>query len=228
MHAMPDLIVVSGAAGALGAAVVEEFVARGTLVVALDRAGERLTSLSGQRVRPVRVDLTDVVDVARAWEEVDSLGQPTALVCVAGAFAGGSLDDTDPPILDQMMSVNLSTVLWSCQAAVARMRRAGGGAIVTIGSRTGVSGSGPVAYAAAKAAVIRATEVLADELRPDRIRVNCVLPSVIDTAANRSWMSAEAVAKAVSPAAIARVVAFLCSADSTPISGAAVPVYGDA
>ena len=88
------------------------------------------------------------------------------------------------------------------------------------------SGSGPVAYAAAKAAVIRASEVLADELRPDLIRVNCVLPSVIDTAANRSWMSDAALARAVSPAAIARVVAFLCSADAEPISGAAIPVYG--
>jgi NAD(P)-dependent dehydrogenase (short-subunit alcohol dehydrogenase family) len=228
MQVMADLIVVTGAAGALGSAVVEELVGRGAAVAALDRAGERLAALSAERTHPIQVNLTDPEDVTRAWKEIDSLGQPTALVCIAGAFAGGSLDATDAATLDAMLSVNLATMLWSCQAAAPRMRRAGGGAIVTVGSRTGVSGGGPVAYAAAKAAVIRATEVLADELRPDRIRVNCVLPSVIDTPANRSWMSADAVARAVSPAAIARVVAFLCSADAGPISGASIPVYGDA
>ena len=224
---MTELIVVTGAAGALGRAVLDEFVGRGATVVAMDRAGTRLDGLSAVAgVHPVPVDLVDPADVSRAWERVDPLGAPAALVCVAGAFAAGSLAETDPSTLDAMLSVNLSTVLWACQAAAARMREAGGGSIVTIGSRTGVSGSGPVAYAAAKAAVIRASEVLADELRPDLIRVNCVLPSVIDTAANRSWMSDAALARAVSPAAIARVVAFLCSADAEPISGAAIPVYG--
>jgi NAD(P)-dependent dehydrogenase (short-subunit alcohol dehydrogenase family) len=99
---------------------------------------------------------------------------------------------------------------------------------VTVGSRSAVSGAAPVAYGASKAAVVRATEVLADELRPQRIRVNCVLPSVIDTPANRAWMSPELAARAVAPAAIAKVVAFLAGPDSAPVSGARVPVYGDA
>lgn len=229
MLAMTALIVITGAAGALGRAVVDEFVTLDAVVAAMDQAGPRLDALAQQdRVHPVPVDLTDPAEVATAWEQVDSLGATAALVCIAGAFTGGGLEDTEPGALDAMLSVNLATALWSCRAAAPRMRAAGGGSIVTIGSRAGVSGDAPVAYAAAKAALIRASEVLAGELRADRIRVNCVLPSVIDTPANRSWMSADAVARAVSPAAIARVVAFLCSDAAAPISGAAIPVYGDA
>jgi NAD(P)-dependent dehydrogenase (short-subunit alcohol dehydrogenase family) len=231
MLAMTKLTVITGAAGALGQAVVEEFAGRRDTVVAMDQPGPRLDAL-GQvdGVHPVPVDLTSVAEVDTAWQRVDTLalGPPATLVCIAGAFAGGGLADTDPATLDAMLGVNLATALWSCRAAAPRMRAAGGGSIVTVGSRAGVTGSAPVAYAAAKAALIRASEVLADELRPDRIRVNCVLPSVIDTPANRSWMSADAVAHAVQPAAIAKVVAFLCSDGAAPISGAAIPVYGDA
>ena len=225
---MNDMIVVTGAAGVLGRAVVDEFRGRGAEVAALDRPSDALTELGRDPgVHPIAVDLVDPASVTQAWAAADAFGTPAALVTVAGGFAGGGLADVDPRSLDAMMSTNVATTLWSAQAAAARMREAGGGAIVTIGSRTGVSGPGAVAYAAAKAAVVRLTEVLADELRPDGIRVNAVLPSVIDTPANRSWMSADVVARAVSPAAVARVIAFLCSADAAPISGAAIPVYGD-
>jgi NAD(P)-dependent dehydrogenase (short-subunit alcohol dehydrogenase family) len=103
-----------------------------------------------------------------------------------------------------------------------------GGAIVTVGSKTAVGGPAPVAHATTKAAVVRITELLADELRPQGIRVNCVLPSVIDTPANREWMSPSLAARAVSPGAIAKVISFLVGPDSAPISGARIPVYGDA
>jgi NAD(P)-dependent dehydrogenase (short-subunit alcohol dehydrogenase family) len=76
--------------------------------------------------------------------------------------------------------------------------------------------------------VVRASELLAEELRPQQIRVNCVLPSVIDTPANRTWMSADLAARAVAPAAIAKVIAFLIGPDAAPISGARIPVYGNA
>lgn len=229
---MSELVVVTGAAGALGQAVVAEFQARGARVAALDLPSGRLSQLAelggGGEVHPVPVDLTDADAVAQAWTSVDELGSPSALVTVAGGFTGGSLEATDQESLDAMLRTNVATVLWCAKAAASRMRDAGGGAIVTVGSRTGVSGAGPVAYAAAKAAVIRLTEVLADELRPDKIRVNSVLPSVIDTPANRSWMPPELVATAVPPAAIAKVIAFLCGKDAWPVSGAAIPVYGDA
>lgn len=226
---MAELIIVTGAAGVLGRAVVDEFLARGAQVAGLDRPGPRLEELGAlPGTHPTAVNLTDPAAVEDAFAQVDAIGPPAALVCVAGGFAGAGLTDTTPEVLGSQLDMNLATALWACRAAAPRMRAGRGGAIVTIGSRTGVTGGGPAAYAASKAAVIRLTEVLADELRPDRIRVNCVLPSVIDTPANRSWMSPDAVARAVPPAAIARIIAFLCSADAAAISGAAIPVYGDA
>jgi NAD(P)-dependent dehydrogenase (short-subunit alcohol dehydrogenase family) len=225
---MSELIVIGGAAGALGRAVVAEFRARKARVAALDLENALDTLPEDAAVHPIPVDLADADAVARAWSTVDRLGLPSALVTVAGGFEGGGLDSIEPAALDAMIRINLATVLWSAKAAASRMRTAGGGSIVTIGSRTGVTGGGPLAYAAAKAAVVRLTEVLADELRPDRIRVNTVLPSVIDTPANRSWMPSALVSRAVPPAAIAKVIAFLCSPDAWPINGAAIPVYGDA
>jgi NAD(P)-dependent dehydrogenase (short-subunit alcohol dehydrogenase family) len=228
MNVMSELIVISGAAGALGQAVVAEFRAHKARIAALDLEKSLEALPEDPAVHPIPVDLADADAVARAWSTVDRLGVPNALVTVAGGFEGGGLDSLEPAALDAMIRTNVATLLWCAKAAAARMRTAGGGSIVTIGSRTGVSGGGPVAYAAAKAAVVRVTEVLADELRPDRIRVNTVLPSVIDTPANRSWMPSALVAKAVPPAAIAKVIAFLCGPDAWPINGAAIPVYGDA
>jgi NAD(P)-dependent dehydrogenase (short-subunit alcohol dehydrogenase family) len=223
------LAVVTGAAGALGSAVLDDLTGRGWTVAAFDRPGERLDQ-AGQRdgVVPVPVDLLDRAAVRAAFEKVDGVGAPTALVAMAGGFRSSSLDDLDEDLLDSMWSTNVAALLWVCQAAAPRMAAAGGGSIVTVGSRSAVSGSAPVAYGASKAAVVRATEVLADELRPQRIRVNCVLPSVIDSPANRSWMSPDLVARAVPTSAIAPVISFLLGPDSAPISGARIPVYGDA
>lgn len=227
---MSELVVVTGAAGALGRAVVAEFRERGAAVVAFDVPGEALTQVAeaDENVHPVPVDLTNAAAVADAWSEVDSIGTPTALVCIAGGFAGGSLAELSPQTLGLMLDSNVATTAWAIKYAAERMRAAGGGAVVNVGSRSAVAGSAPVAYAAAKAAVVRLTEVLADELRRDHIRVNAVLPSVIDTPANRSWMSAEAIERAVPAEAVAKVIGFLCGPDAWPISGAAVPVYGDA
>jgi NAD(P)-dependent dehydrogenase (short-subunit alcohol dehydrogenase family) len=224
-----SLAVVTGAAGALGSAVLDDLIGRGWTVAALDRPGDRLDE-AGRRdgVVPVPVDLLDRASVAAAFEQVDAVGSPTALVALAGAFRSSSLADLDEDLLGAMWSTNVTALLWCAQAVAPRMAAAGGGSIVTVGSRSAVSGSAPVAYGASKAAVVRATEVLADELRPQRIRVNCVLPSVIDSPANRSWMSAGLAAKAVPTSAIAKVIAFLVGPDAAPVSGARIPVYGDA
>jgi NAD(P)-dependent dehydrogenase (short-subunit alcohol dehydrogenase family) len=223
------LVVVTGAAGALGRAVVAEFRAGGAEVVALDLPSDRLDEVGRQAgVHPVAGELSSREQVRAAWERIDGIGAPTALVALAGGFRPSSLADLTEEIWEQMISSNVASVLWCCQEAAPRLAAAGGGAIVTVGSKTAVGGPAPVAHATSKAAVVRMTELLAEELRPQRIRVNAVLPSVIDTPANRTWMSADLAARAVAPEAIAKVIAFLAGPDAAPVSGARVPVYGDA
>lgn len=223
-----DAAIVTGAAGALGHAVVDEFLAGGRAVVALDRPSPALDAL-GERadVHAIPVDLAARDAVQAAFTQVDALPvTPDALVGLAGGFTPGNLADTTEDILTSLFSSNFGSALWTAQAAAPRFTA--GGAIVLVGSKTAVAGPAPVAHATSKAAVVRLVGILADELRPRHIRVNAVLPSVIDTPANRSWMSADLAARAVAPAAIAKVIAFLCGPDAAPISGAAIPVYGDA
>lgn len=225
-----DAVIVTGAAGALGRAVVDRFRATGRSVVALDRPGEALRAVgAADGVHPVAVDLASRAAVQEAFAQVDALSvTPGALVSLAGGFTPGSLADTDEETLDGLWRSNFGSALWTAQAAAPRIARAGGGAMVLVGSKTAVTGAAPVAHATSKAAVVRLAQILAEELRKDRIRVNAVLPSVIDTPANRTWMSDDLASRAVAPAAIAAVVDFLCGPDSVPISGASIPVYGDA
>jgi len=225
-----DAVIVTGAAGALGHAVVAQFRAAGHPVVALDRPGEGLDALGARDgVHAVPVDLADHAAVHAAFAEVDALPvTPEALVELAGGFVPGSLAEVDEEQLEGLWRANFSSTLWAAQAAAPRLAARGGGAIVMVGARTAVSGAAPVAHATSKAAVVRLAGLLAEELRGDRIRVNAVLPSTIDTPANRTWMTPAQAERAVAPEAIAKVIAFLCSSDAAPISGAAIPVYGDA
>ncbi len=225
---MDSAVLVTGAAGALGHAVVAEFRARDLMVVALDRPSAALEKLGADAgVHPVPVELADRAAVRAAFAEVDSVATPSALVALAGGFIPGKLADLDEDSVESLWRSNVVSLLWCSQEAAPRMAAAGGGAIVTVGSKTAVSGQAPLAHALTKSAVVRATELLADELRPQGIRVNCVLPSVIDTPANRAWMSPDLAGRAVAPAAIAKVIGFLIGPDAAPISGARIPVYGD-
>lgn len=225
-----EAVIVTGAAGALGHAVVAEFQAAGRPVIALDRPSERLDALGDRDgVHHVAVDLSSRAAVQEAFAAVDALPvQAGALVGLAGGYTPGNLSAVDEDQLDDLWRSNFGSALWTAQAAAPRFAAAGGGAIVNVGSRTAVEGPADIAHGTSKAAVTRLTQILAAELRPQKIRVNAVLPSTIDTPANRSWMSPEMAARAVAPEAIAKVIVFLCGPDSTPISGALIPVYGDA
>jgi NAD(P)-dependent dehydrogenase (short-subunit alcohol dehydrogenase family) len=225
---MNDTVVVTGAAGALGRAVLAELRARDLAVVAMDRPGVALDEVGAAvGVHAVGVELADRGSVREAWRQVDAIATPIALITLAGGFVPGTLAELDEDALDGLWRSNVVSMLWSCQEAASRMAAAGRGAIVTVGSKTAVGGAAPVAHATSKAAVVRASELLAEELRPQGIRVNCVLPSVIDTPANRTWMSESLAKRAVAPEAIARVIAFLIGPDAVPVSGARIPVYGE-
>jgi NAD(P)-dependent dehydrogenase (short-subunit alcohol dehydrogenase family) len=214
---------VCGAGGALGRALVAAFLERGDRVVAADRhAGGELPA----EVRAEAVDLTQPAEVEALWERLlDDDERPRFVVNAAGAFRGGTVAATEPDTYVFAHDVNLATAWWSCRAAARRLEP--GGAIVNISSRSALSGGkGAAAYSVAKAGVVRLTEVLAAELGERRVRVNAVLPSVIDTPANRETLSGKRLEEAVAPEAIASVVRFLCSDGASAVTGAILPVYG--
>jgi 7-alpha-hydroxysteroid dehydrogenase len=208
------LSVVCGASGGLGPAVLDAMAALGDPVVgvASPRTGlERLSALRSG-VRWERADLSDPADVAALWVRLDGLGEVRRLVNVTGGFAPGTVVGSSAELLGEMLRLNLETAWYSCREAARRMIAAGGGAIVNVGSASGIDlGGGAAAYAVSKAALHALTRVLAAEAG-DRVRVNAVAPRTIDTPANRAWMSAADLAAAVSPEHVAATIAGLCAA----------------
>lgn len=224
---MGDIAVVTGAAGALGRTVVRALAARGDEVVAVTRPG-RPGDLSHDidRVRVEVADLGVPEQVEALWDRLAERGdRPRWVVNTAGGFHAGTVAATDPDRYRFMQELNLGSAWWSCRAAALRLTAGSG--IVNVGSRAALTGgSGSAAYTVAKAGVVRLTTVLADELADRRVRVNAVLPSVLDTPANRATMSNETIRRAVPTDDVAAVVAFLCSDAARAITGAAIPVYG--
>ncbi len=228
---MADLAVICGATGGLGTAIVDVFARRGDQVIAVARSRGEVSKLQDKYPGTVRgdtADLTSRLEVDELWGRIDAIGQPRWLVNATGGFKAGKVVDTNPDDYTFMMNLNLGSAWWSCRAGARRMLAAGhGGAIVNVSSRSGVSAEGgAAAYAIAKAGVLKLTEVLATELKGSGVRVNAVIPSIIDTPANRKSLPEKLLEKAVPPAEIAQAIAFLCSDAAAAITGVAVPVYG--
>jgi NAD(P)-dependent dehydrogenase (short-subunit alcohol dehydrogenase family) len=221
-------VLVAGGTGALGTAVVKELVRSGcpvgaTWVVESER--ERLEGMEG--VELIQADLFDPNEAAAAVAAVSNLA---AVVNLVGGYAeGGRVHETEPDEFDRLMRLNLRPNVLLARAAIPRFLRAGGGAFIAVSARPALRPfSGAAPYIVAKAAVLSFVQTLDAEYRHDGVRANAVLPSVIDTPANREQQPNADHSRWVAPEEIAKVICFLISDDSSPISGAAVPVYGRA
>ena len=214
------LVVVTGAAGALGGAVVAAFETLGANAVGLDIV---------ERSGIIPCDLFDSASCSAAVSQVrEEHGAIDVLVNVAGGFAmGEAVHETSAATWRLMHDLNAGSVLNMASAVVPGMLEAGAGKIVNIAARAGLRGAANMgAYVASKSVVIRLTETMSEELREGGINVNCVLPSIIDTPANREAMPDEDFSRWVAPASLAGVIAFLASNMAADIHGAALPVEG--
>jgi NAD(P)-dependent dehydrogenase (short-subunit alcohol dehydrogenase family) len=225
---MTGAVLVAGGTGALGTAVVKELVTGGYPVAAtwvVESERERLEGLEG--VELIKADLFDANDAASA---VAALSDIAAVVNLVGGYAEtGRIHETEPDEFDRLMRLNLRPNITLARAALPRFLRQGGGSFVAVSARPALRPfPGAPAYIVAKAAVLSFVQTLDAEYRQDRIRANAVLPSVIDTPANRAAQPDADYSKWVPPEQIAKVVRFLVSDDSAPTSGAAIPVYGRA
>jgi NAD(P)-dependent dehydrogenase (short-subunit alcohol dehydrogenase family) len=224
--------VVTGACGALGSAVVDRFRDAGATVAAVDVVApddeDAMLDLD-DATEYYQIDLTDEDDVERGFEEItDDYERIDYLANVAGTWRGGQpIDETPVEEFDLLFDVNVKSAFLASKHALDQLRDTEG-AIVSVSSRSsleGGAGDGP--YRASKASVRLLTETLAEE-NTGEVRANAVMPSVIDTPANREMMSDADHDSWVDPADIAGVIVFLCSDGASPTSGAAVPVYGEA
>ncbi len=217
------IVVVTGGFGALGRAVAQAAEAKGATVVRIDLtpppAGAAAHDLGG-------VDISDPNAAAQAIAAVvERFGGVDVLVNVAGGFVWRTLDDGGPEDWDRMFRINVTTALTMTKAALPELLKRPGARIINIGAgAAGKAAAGMGAYAAAKSGVARLTESLAEELKGQDITVNAVLPSIIDTPANRADMPGADTSDWVKPADLAEVILFLASPAGRSITGALIPV----
>jgi NAD(P)-dependent dehydrogenase (short-subunit alcohol dehydrogenase family) len=221
------VILVTGAAGNVGSAIATLLSQRGARVAAVDAVSERLSAVvaglgqAGQHLALPGIDLTDPAACEALVAKVTAdLGGLHGVATTVGGFAMGALADTGMAEWDKMFSMNVRTTWNIYRAAVPALRTAGGGSMVGIGSAAGLHGSAQMApYSATKAAVLRLTESLADELRPDHIRVNAVMPTTIDTPQNRAAMPNADRSRWVTPQEVGEAMLFMLSDAAGGISG---------
>lgn len=216
---------ITGGHGALGRAVVEAAQAAGWTVAVIGRTPARTPTEGVLEVDGV--DLTDATQAKAAIAAVvERFGRLDALLNLAGGFVWSPVEG-DGDEWDRMHALNLKTTLNASRAALPHLKASAEGRIVNVGAAGAIkAGHGMGAYAASKAGVHRLTEALAEELKSTSVTVNAVLPSIIDTAANRADMPDADPAKWVAPADLAAVILFLASPEARAVTGALIPVTG--
>jgi NAD(P)-dependent dehydrogenase (short-subunit alcohol dehydrogenase family) len=220
------IIVVTGASGALGKIVAATALAKGARVAAIDHAASTMKA-TPDRIELGGVDLTDAAEARKAIDAAAShFGRLDALVNIAGGFAFETTAEGDPKTWQRMYALNVLTALNASRSAIPHLLASGAGRIINVGAIGALqAGAGMGAYAASKAGVHRLTEALAAEWK-GKITVNAVLPSTIDTAANRASMPNADFAKWVRPEELAEVILFLASDAASAVTGALLPVSG--
>lgn len=230
------VVLVAGGTGGLGRAVSLAFLEAGAKVSVTYRREEELDSLKraagadAARVEAFRVDITDEASVRQLVESIAAkYTRLDAVVNTVGGYAGGvKLWELETGVFEQMLALNLRSGYVLSRATVPVMLKAGKGAIVNVAAKAAFDhAAGAAAYAASKAAAVALFDSLAADLKGSGVRVNTILPSIIDTEANRKAMPKGDFAKWPKPQDIARVILFLCSEEASVIHGAAVPVYGN-
>ncbi|TMA00738.1 MAG: SDR family NAD(P)-dependent oxidoreductase [Methanobacteriota archaeon] len=228
------VVVVTGGTGYLGSAVCGAFARAGAAVVAvymLDRELPYFRRKLGRRAREVSLIKANVTgpgemdrvarDVVRRSRRID------VLVNTIGGYMSGSVEATTDEEFDRAIALNLKSTFLACRAVIPAMRKAKRGKIVNVSSEASLLGEAEsFLYSAGKSGVNRLTESLARELNTANIQVNCVMPRILDTPANRKAMSDSDFSSWVKTDQVARVILWLCSEDADPITGSAIPVYG--
>jgi NAD(P)-dependent dehydrogenase (short-subunit alcohol dehydrogenase family) len=220
------VIVVTGASGALGKVVAEVALAQGAKVASVDHAPSQLPA-TPDRIELGGVDLTDAAQAKKAIDAAaDHFGRLDALINIAGGFAFEAVAEGDPKTWQRMYALNVLTALNASRAAIPHLVASSAARIINVGAMGALqAGAGMGAYAASKAGVHRLTEALAAEWK-GKITVNAVLPSTIDTAANRASMPKADFGKWVRPEELANVILFLASDAASAVTGALLPVSG--
>ena len=232
---------VAGGTGGLGRAVSLAFLQQGAQVIVTYREQKEMDALKSEALKSeagagisslagYSVDVTDESSVHLFFDKVlAEHGRVDALVNTVGGYAGGvNLWELDTSVFDKMLALNLRAGYTLARATIPAMLKQKSGSIVNVAAKAALDhGAGASAYAASKAGALALMDSLAAEVKGTGVRVNSILPSIIDTEANRKAMPDADFAKWPKPVDIAQVVLFLCSNEAKVIHGAAIPVYGD-
>lgn len=226
-------VLLAGGTGGLGLGVTPTVLARGAEVVIpyanaqeLDRLKSHLPPADLARIRCIYADLRDET---RVEQMINDLDRVDVLIQLVGGFSMGATHEYAFAQWKQDFDLNLNITFLLCKHSLRKMREHGYGRIVTIGSRGAVEPGGQLAaYCASKAGVVALTQAIAAETKGLNITANCVLPSVIDTPANRAAMGNDQADQWVKPESLAEVICFLASEAARDVRGAVIPVYGNA
>src|SRR5437016_12835732 len=230
------IALVAGGTGGLGRAVSLAFLREGAELIVTYRNDQEFADLknlagaNASRLAGTHVDVTDEAAVQQLIAGIDAEDRRLdVLVNTVGGYVGGiKLWELETGVLDQMLALNLRSGFMLSRAVAKAMLQRGKGAIVNVASKAALDhGAGVAAYAASKAAAVAMMDSLAADLKGSGVRVNSILPSIIDTETNRKAMPGADFAKWPKPEDIARVILFVCSDHAHVLHGAAIPVYGD-